>query len=59
MQNNILVQVKNVYGKEMVYPIGDNAKALQLLTGQKTLSRRQVDALKGLGFLFETQGATV
>ena len=43
----IKVKVKNVYGKELLYPL-DFAQALEALTGQKTLTEKSVEALKEL-----------
>lgn len=46
--------VKSVYGNEMAY-IADTKKlqAISILTGQKTLSARHMEALEELGFSFK------
>jgi hypothetical protein len=48
----IVVKVKNVYGNELIYPVCEHAKMCAELTGTKTLSQRNVDTLKRLGFEF-------
>lgn len=45
----ILVETRNVYGNERIYP-KSHSKALESLTSQKTLSKRHIEALKELGF---------
>lgn len=47
----ITVEVKNVYGNELIYPM-QYQKELQVLTGCKTLTRSHLQALKVLGFTF-------
>lgn len=48
----IRVEIKQVYGKDTIYPL-TNQEALQQLTGNKTLTATSVKALKALGFTFE------
>ena len=48
----IIVKVKNVYGNELIYPVCEHAKMCAELTGTKTLSQRNIDTLKRLGFEF-------
>lgn len=48
----IVVKVKNVYGNELIYPVCEHAKMCAELTGTKTLSQRNIDTLKRLGFEF-------
>jgi hypothetical protein len=53
MDNNIIkVKRESHYGKTFIYPI-THAKALEDLTGQKTLTEKSIKALKALGFSFE------
>ncbi|KKL19916.1 hypothetical protein LCGC14_2460670 [marine sediment metagenome] len=54
MQKIIKVKIKNVYGNNLCYPL-TYAKELETLTGNKTLTARNVEALKGLGFSFEQE----
>ncbi len=52
MDNTIKVEVKTHYGRDLIYPL-DHAKEIEILTGQKTLTDKNISALKGLGFTFE------
>lgn len=52
MDKKIQVQVKNVYGNDLIYPL-NYKKELYDLTGKKTLTNNHVQALKVLGFEFE------
>lgn len=56
----IKIKIKQVYGQERIY-IVDDATALRLhkLTGQKTISRAQIEALKEFGVQFEVLAETV
>ena len=49
----IKVKVKNIYGKDLVYPLGNKGYLITKLTGSKTLSALHIEALKALGFSFE------
>jgi len=52
MNNNIIrIKRDRHYGKVYLYPV-DHAKALEDLTGQKTLTEKSIKALKDLGFKF-------
>ena len=42
---------ENVYGNELLYPV-DQAVAIEMLTGKKTLTKRTILALGLLGFSF-------
>lgn len=48
----IKVDVKSHYGTDHVYIISDHAEAIAALTGKKTLTERNIEALKALGFSF-------
>ena len=54
MEKIIKVKIKNVYRSDLCYPL-TYAKELETLTGNKTLTARNVEALKGLGFSFEQE----
>jgi len=41
---------KNVYGVEKIYPTIDFSQEFERLTGNKTASQTQLQALKALGF---------
>lgn len=50
---NIQIEIKNVYGNELIYVIEpDCARTIQKLTGRKTLTRSDIQAFKDLGFTF-------
>ena len=51
----LTVEVKNVYGNDLVYPVCDYAKGLCRITGQRTFSNWHIEELKGLGFTFTQQ----
>lgn len=49
----IQVQVKNVYGKETIYPICPIALNFARLVGQKTLTRDNIKIIKDMGYEIE------
>ena len=53
MSKELIVEKKNVFGQELVYPICENAKRFALFTGQKTLSSTSIIIIKRLGFTFK------
>ena len=54
MTTTIEVSTRSAYGQTYVDVIDDTTrKALQTLTGQETLTQRNINALKILGFNFE------
>jgi len=48
--NEIQVTVKNVYGRDTVYPACDKALLFTKLVGQKTLTVRELELIKALGY---------
>ena len=44
---------RNVYGRQTIYPVGDLAKPLEVLTRRKTIDHRDLDALVALGIEIE------
>lgn len=52
MDNLLVVEVKNVYGNELVYPVSDNAIILCNMTESKTFSKTNITRLKALGYIF-------
>ena len=52
--NKIKVQLRNVYGNELIYPMCDDAKRFTRLTQTKTLHRDDIATIKALGFTVET-----
>ena len=47
----IEVKIKTNYGRKSIYPL-NYQKELFTLTGQKTLTEKNIEALKNLGFQF-------
>ena len=47
-----LVEIKQVYGNELVYPVNDVAQKLAQLAGTKTLNSNTIQLAKELGFKF-------
>ena len=52
-KNILLVEFKNVYGVERIYPICDNAKLFASIAGTKTLSEENLQSAQKLGFRIE------
>ena len=50
MTYNITVNIKNVYGNELIYPVCFNAKKFTSLTKNKTLSKKDINIIRTLGF---------
>jgi len=46
----IIVQIKNVYGEDRVYPVCANARLFANIAGTKTLTRETLMAIHRLGF---------
>jgi|TARA_R110002167_G_scaffold333498_1_gene540593 hypothetical protein len=55
----LLVEYKNVYGNELVYPVNAKAKAIARLAGSKTLTPQAIRIAKELGFRVEGAGTTI
>ena len=47
------VEVKNVYGNELIYPVCDTAKRFSTLTGKKTFSPYTLKLITDLGYSVE------
>lgn len=52
---SIQVQVKSVYGNEVVYPVCDKAKLFAKLAGTRTLTTASIEVIKALGYTLEVQ----
>jgi len=48
------VQIKNNYGREMVYPICEKSQLLTRLSGNRTLTEEAIAVIKRLGYTFKT-----
>ena len=49
----IKVQIKNVYGRELIYGACEKAKIFAHLVGQQTLTRENIKSIKALGYAVE------
>lgn len=47
---NITVEIKNIYGNEMIYPVCEKSKSFAAISGTKTLSRNNICHIKDLGY---------
>jgi hypothetical protein len=47
---HITVQVRSVYGNDLVYPADDQATLFASLIGAKTFNARQVGQIRALGY---------
>jgi len=50
----IKVQLRNVYGNELIYPMCQDSERFARLTQTKTLHRNDISIIKALGFTVET-----
>lgn len=48
------VEVKNVYGRNVVYPVCEKSRLLAQLSGNRTLTPEAVAVIKTLGYTFTT-----
>lgn len=46
----IVVKRKNVYGKDMIYPVCETAECLTMLADTKTFTPYQIQIIKALGY---------
>lgn len=47
---NITVRLKDVYGKQTVYPVCETARLFCRIANTKTLTREILDSVKALGY---------
>tara|TARA_R110000787_G_scaffold113047_1_gene222082 strand:+ start:321 stop:542 length:222 start_codon:yes stop_codon:yes gene_type:complete len=53
----IIVEVKNVYGKPLVYPVSEEAKLFAIIAESKTLTPRVLKIIDSLGYeIWEDKG---
>ena len=50
MNRGIVIEIKNVYGVEKVYPVCEHAKMFSDIAGTKTLTVEVLDRIKALGY---------
>jgi len=51
MNKTILIETRNVYGNDLIYPLNYREELFKL-TGTKTLTPRHISALRSMGFDF-------
>lgn len=52
MDKTILIQKRTHYGTNHIYIVSEHAGPIEKLTGRKTLTQRDIDGLKELGYTF-------
>jgi hypothetical protein len=52
---NLIVEKKNVYGVERVYPVCNKAKLFASISGNKTLLPEVIEQIKKLGYNLTTE----
>jgi len=58
--NHIIdVDIKEHYGQRHVYIVSEHKEYVTALTGHKTITESDINALKALGFKFETYTSPV
>lgn len=55
----ITVQVRNVYGSDLVYPVDDTALTFARLLNVKTFNARQLVTIKQLGYAVQVAAGTL
>ena len=53
------VQIKNNYGREMVYPICEKSKVFARISGHTTLTDGVIAEIKRLGYSFTVQSPKI
>jgi len=56
---NLIVEKKNVYGVERVYPICNKAKIFAAISGNKTLLPEVIEQIKKLGYNLTTESEKI
>lgn len=51
----ILVRLEKQYGQDVIIPVCDKAQKFAAIAGTKTLTRRLIEQIKGLGYTVEVQ----
>lgn len=51
----ITVRIRNVYGKELIYPVCQDALTFAKLTGKKTLDQNDIAMIKSLGYIIDIE----
>jgi hypothetical protein len=48
------VEVKNLYGRDVIYPVCEKSRLLAQLSGNRTLTSEAIAVIKRLGYTFTT-----
>ena len=59
MPPRCIVDIKQVYGNETVYPVCENAKLFAQLAGTRTLTRSALSVIKQLGYDIQVSHSAV
>lgn len=53
MEQNMIVEVqlRNVYGNDLMYPVNTTARIFAKMLGVKTFNRHQVQGMRDLGYV--------
>ncbi len=57
--HNLIVEKKNVYGVERVYPVCNKAKLFARISGNKTLLDEDRKLIAELGYTFSTKAEEI
>ena len=55
MKKSILVEIKQVYGEEKIYPVCLDSQTFAKIAGTKTLTRSTIAYIKEMGYTVEVQ----
>jgi len=50
----LLIEIKNIYGRDVIYPICEKSQLLTRLSGNRTLTEEAIAVIKRLGYTFIT-----
>ena len=56
---NVEIEVRNVYGKQLCYPTEENGRIFSRLTRSKTLSPGDLNLIKQLGYTVTFKTTTI
>jgi hypothetical protein len=56
MEDEIIVEVKDVYGKPLVYPVNEEASLFAMIAESKTLTPRVLRIISSLGYKIRERG---
>jgi len=59
MDQNLIVEIKTVYGNETIYPANDTAQVFADLIGTKTLSRLKLGLIQAMGYTVRVKAPTL